>query len=95
LRRWRSIAAFRDPVEPRHQRLVRQIRQPVQVSREGVLQEVFGQGTVTDAALKESQEGPVVLDEHIRHSGTVVGRIRLSGAQIGHTGSIGTGRPPG
>ena len=36
-----------DLVEPRHQRLVRQIRQPVQVSREGVLQEVFGQGTVT------------------------------------------------
>jgi hypothetical protein len=37
----------------------------------------------------------VVLDEHIRHSLTIEGRIRLSGVRLGHTGSIGTGRTPG
>ncbi len=79
------------PVEPRHQPFVWHVGQSVQVARERVLQEVFGQRPVANSPLEESQKGPVVLDEHACNSGAVVRRIWLSGARLRHMRSIGTG----
>ena len=72
------------PVEPRHQPFVRHVRQPIQVARERLLQEVFGERPVANPPLEEPQEGPVVLDEHAFNSGAVVGRVWLSGARLAH-----------
>jgi len=79
------------PVEPRHQPFIRHVRQPIEVTRERVLEQVFGERSVAHPALEEPQERTVVFDQHVGDPGTVVCRRGLIDARLSHLRSIGIG----